>query len=107
MMRSLSLNPSFASSETTTLIDDERAEYQRHTDDVEENRTKLEQLEFLTTVGTGTFGRVIVVKHKRTKDYYALKIMSIAEVLRLKQTDHVKNEKDILLQITHPFIINL
>lgn len=71
------------------------------------NESKLDQLEFLTTVGTGTFGRVIVVKHKRLRDYYALKVMSIAEVLRLKQTDHVKNEKDILLQVKHPFIINL
>lgn len=71
------------------------------------NKNKIEQLEFLTTVGTGTFGRVIVVRHKNTQEYYALKIMSIAEVLRLKQTEHVKNEKDILQQVFHPFIINL
>lgn len=61
----------------------------------------------LTTVGTGTFGRVLVVRDKSTKAYYALKIMSIAEVLRLKQTEHVKNEKEILSQVKHPFIINL
>jgi hypothetical protein len=68
---------------------------------------RLDNFDMLNTVGTGTFGRVIVVKHKATKDYYALKIMSIAEVLRLKQTDHVKNEKQILQQVKHPFIINL
>jgi len=61
----------------------------------------------MTTVGTGTFGRVIVVRERHTKQFYALKIMSIAEVLRLKQTEHVKNEKEILMQINHPFIINL
>jgi protein kinase X len=84
---------------------DEKAYFQSHHE--VNNLAKLEQLEFLTTVGTGTFGRVIVVKHKKSKDYYALKIMSIAEVLRLKQTDHVKNEKEILLLVKHPFIINL
>jgi protein kinase X len=97
-----------ASSEATTSNMrkyDEKAYFQAH--DQVSNLGKLEQLEFLTTVGTGTFGRVIVVKHKKTKDYYALKIMSIAEVLRLKQTDHVKNEKEILLMVKHPFIINL
>jgi protein kinase X len=61
----------------------------------------------LTTVGTGTFGRVLVVRDKSTKAYFALKVMSISEVLRLKQTEHVKNEKEILSQIKHPFIINL
>ncbi len=70
-------------------------------------KTKIDQLDLLTTVGTGTFGRVIVVKHKTSHEYYALKIMSIIEVLRLKQTEHVKNEKDILQQVKHPFIINL
>ena len=70
-------------------------------------KNKIDQLELLTTVGTGTFGRVIVVRQKTTHEFYALKIMSIMEVLRLKQTEHVKNEKDILQQVNHPFIINL
>lgn len=70
-------------------------------------QNRLDNYELLTTVGTGTFGRVIVVRNKINKNFYALKIMSIAEVLRLKQTEHVKNEKEILLQINHPFIINL
>lgn len=70
-------------------------------------QNRLEYYDLMTTVGTGTFGRVIVVRHRQTKDFYALKIMSIAEVLRLKQTEHVKNEKEILMQISHPFIINL
>jgi hypothetical protein len=75
--------------------------------DEKTKKTKIEEFEFLTTVGTGTFGRVIVVRDKQTRDFYALKVMSIAEVLRLKQTDHVRNEKEILLQVKHPFIINL
>lgn len=33
--------------------------------------------------------------------------MAISEVLRLKQTDHVKNEKEILNLVNHPFIIKL
>ena len=81
--------------------------YNSVNDENDKSKNKVDQLEFLTTVGTGTFGRVIVVRQKNSQEFYALKIMSIAEVLRLKQTEHVKNEKDILQQVYHPFIINL
>ena len=33
--------------------------------------------------------------------------MSVEEIIRLKQEDHVKNEKEILGTIKHPFIVNL
>jgi len=61
------------------------------------------------TVGTGTFGRVRVVKIKGAADRtpLALKIMKKSEVIRLKQVEHVKAEVGILSQIEHPFIVNL
>jgi len=58
-------------------------------------------------IGTGTFGRVLLVRHRETREYLALKVLPIAEVIRLKQVEHVHNEKDILLVVRHPFIINL
>jgi len=58
-------------------------------------------------VGTGTFGRVLLVRHRQTKEYLALKALPIAEVIRLKQVEHVHNEKEILLMVRHPFIVNL
>ncbi|XP_078734561.1 putative serine/threonine-protein kinase PRKY isoform X1 [Lampetra fluviatilis] len=68
----------------------------------------LEQIEMLTVVGTGTFGRVLLVRHRRSAAFYALKVMSIADVLRLKQERHVQSEKDILRDVQpHPFIIQL
>ena len=41
------------------------------------------------------------------KQYLALKVMSIAQVVKLKQVEHIKNEKDILASISHPFIVNM
>ncbi|XP_061431308.1 cAMP-dependent protein kinase catalytic subunit PRKX [Lethenteron reissneri] len=68
----------------------------------------LEQIEMLTVVGTGTFGRVLLVRHRHSAAFYALKVMSIADVLRLKQERHVQSEKDILRDVQpHPFIIQL
>jgi len=62
-----------------------------------------------STVGTGTFGRVRVVKLAGNKDRtpLALKIMKKSEVIRLKQVEHVKAETAILAVIEHPFIVNL
>lgn len=96
-----------ASSILNSLSSVEDKENNKSTLNSNSNKNKIDELELLTTVGTGTFGRVITVRHKQTKEYYALKIMSISEILRLKQTDHVKNEKEILTQTKHPFIINL
>jgi len=67
----------------------------------------LEHLELKTTIGTGTFGRVILARHPEGDDYFALKIMPMAEVIRLKQVEHVQSEKDILSAIKYPFIVDL
>lgn len=57
--------------------------------------------------GTGTFGRVHLVKEKMAKRYFALKVMSIPDVIRLKQEQHVHNEKSVLKEVNHPFLIRL
>ncbi|KAL1123728.1 hypothetical protein AAG570_001501 [Ranatra chinensis] len=57
--------------------------------------------------GTGTFGRVCLGRHRGLGEYTAIKILAISDVIRLKQVEHVKNEKNILAQISHPFIVNL
>ncbi|RMC06536.1 hypothetical protein DUI87_15973 [Hirundo rustica rustica] len=59
------------------------------------------------TKGTGTFGRVHLVKEKMAKRYFALKVMSIPDVIRLKQEQHVHNEKSVLKEVNHPFLIRL
>ncbi|KAL4693629.1 hypothetical protein H8957_002457 [Semnopithecus entellus] len=61
----------------------------------------------LATVGTGTFGRVHLVKEKTAKHFFALKVMSIPDVIRLKQEQHVHNEKSVLKEVSHPFLIRL
>ena len=62
-----------------------------------------------TTLGTGTFGRVRLVNyiHDNSQYTFALKILKKTEILRLKQVDHIKQEKSILLSVNHPFIVVL
>ena len=62
---------------------------------------------FSFSLGTGMFGRVILVHDIPTKKYFALKVMNISAVIKLKQIQHVLSEKDVLKSISHPFIVNL
>lgn len=70
---------------------------------------RFKDFDLRPTVGTGTFGRVRVVKLRGNVDRtpMALKIMKKSEVIRLKQADHVKAETQILSKIEHPFVVNL
>ncbi|XP_075998422.1 cAMP-dependent protein kinase catalytic subunit PRKX [Genypterus blacodes] len=67
----------------------------------------LDELETIATVGTGTFGRVFLVKDKKSKAFLALKQMKITDVIRLKQEQHVHNEKEVLTEVNHAFLIRL
>ncbi|KAF4075286.1 hypothetical protein AMELA_G00232770 [Ameiurus melas] len=67
----------------------------------------LDDFDTVATVGTGTFGRVFLVKDKKTRDFFALKAMKIPDVIRLKQEQHVHNEKEVLTEVNHPFLIRL
>jgi len=56
----------------------------------------LKDLKILKTVGTGSFASVKLCKEKQSGKVYALKVMSIMEILKMKQVEHVKNEKFVL-----------
>jgi serine/threonine protein kinase len=59
----------------------------------------LNDFNFISTLGTGTFGRVRLVKHRDEPPEslpLALKCLKKSEIIRLKQIEHVKSEKAIL-----------
>jgi protein kinase X len=68
---------------------------------------KLTDFKALQTVGTGTFGRVFLVQHRATQRHFAMKVMRKEDIVRLKQVDHIKNEREILALLRHPFIVTI
>lgn len=70
-------------------------------------KVNLADFEVLQTVGTGTFGRVRLTKHKKTSKIYVFKILKKTEIIRLKQVDHIFSEFTILSGLNHPFIVEL
>ena len=57
--------------------------------------------------GTGSFGKVRLVRHKATGFVYAMKQLSKSVILRTKQLEHMMAEKNILAALRFPFIVQL
>ncbi|KAF1919386.1 kinase-like domain-containing protein [Ampelomyces quisqualis] len=72
-----------------------------------------EDFELIKTLGTGTFARVWLVRLKDATSQdqdkvFALKILRKVDVIRLKQVEHVRNERNVLAKVAgHPFITTM
>ncbi|XP_034663145.1 cAMP-dependent protein kinase catalytic subunit 2 isoform X1 [Drosophila subobscura] len=69
--------------------------------------TNLENYVQRAVLGNGSFGTVLLVREKAGKNYYAAKMMSKEDLVRLKQVNHVHNEKTVLSAARFPFLIHL
>jgi protein kinase A len=67
----------------------------------------LNSIIILQTLGTGTFGRVHLVRSKDNGKYYAMKAIKKSCVVSNHQVEHTMNEKKILENVRHPFFVRL
>lgn len=58
-------------------------------------------------LGQGSFGKVFKVKHKKTKKWYAIKVVSKPQIVNLKMVDQLTAEIQIMISLRHPCIIEL
>ena len=59
-------------------------------------------------LGEGGFGRVTLVQHKPSKQFFALKAMLKERIVKTKMQKNIVAEKDLMrLCAGHPFIIQL
>lgn len=74
---------------------------------------RKEDFELLKTLGTGTFARVWLTRFANRKSseknqVFALKVLRKVDVIRLKQVEHVRNERNVLAAVAgHPFITTM
>lgn len=73
----------------------------------EKHNVTLDDFVLLTTVGQGSFGKVIQVRKKDTGEILAMKILKKDHVIKRKQLEHTMAERRILEEIQHPFIVSL
>ena len=58
-------------------------------------------------IGRGGFGKVWKVLLKKTQKLYALKEMSKVKIIDRKSEKSIKNERNFLSFLHHPFIVNM
>lgn len=58
-------------------------------------------------MGAGTFGKVFKVRHKQSKQIYAMKVINKKQLIKNQQLRYAVTECNVLKQIDHPFIIKL
>ena len=61
----------------------------------------------LKVLGKGSFGEVLLVQLKANNKYYAMKILTKKQVKLRHQEVHTKAERDLMVKINCPFIVNI
>lgn len=67
----------------------------------------LTDFEIQRTLGTGSFGRVHLVQSKHNQRFYAVKVLKKQQVVKMKQVEHTNDERKMLQEVKHPFLITL
>jgi hypothetical protein len=74
---------------------------------VTKGKYSLTDFQIQRTLGTGSFGRVHLVQSKHNQRFYAVKVLKKAQVVKMKQVEHTNDERRMLQQVKHPFLITL
>ncbi|KAF2015540.1 Pkinase-domain-containing protein [Aaosphaeria arxii CBS 175.79] len=74
---------------------------------VTKGKYTLGDFQIQRTLGTGSFGRVHLVQSKHNQRFYAVKVLKKAQVVKMKQVEHTNDERRMLQQVKHPFLITL
>jgi len=71
------------------------------------NDINLNSFDIIKTIGTGSFGRVHLVKSRVNNKFYAMKAIPKGHIAKEQQIEHIQEEKRILSQLRHPLFIQL
>ena len=59
-------------------------------------------------IGKGSFGKVLLARHKVEQRHYAVKVLSKRLVMKRNEAKHIMSERNVLLKnLNHPFLVGL
>lgn len=74
---------------------------------VSKGKYSLTDFHIMRTLGTGSFGRVHLVRSVHNGRYYAVKVLKKQQVVKMKQVEHTNDERRMLKLVEHPFLIRM
>lgn len=74
---------------------------------VSKGKYALTDFQIMRTLGTGSFGRVHLVRSVHNGRYYAVKALKKQQVVKMKQVEHTNDERRMLKLVEHPFLIRM
>jgi len=72
-----------------------------------QSKVNLDDFQLLKVVGKGGYGKVFQVVKKDTQNIYAMKVLKKDFLIKSKNVEYTKAERDILQKVQHPFIVSL
>eukprot|EP00736_Rhodelphis_marinus_P010551 Rmarinus@m.18454 len=73
----------------------------------DEKKIGLIDFDIISVLGKGSFGKVMLVKKKDSKQLMAMKVLRKENVIKQNEVQHTRTERAILQRIKHPFIVGL
>eukprot|EP00730_Choanoeca_flexa_P002683 TRINITY_DN11131_c0_g2_i2.p2 TRINITY_DN11131_c0_g2~~TRINITY_DN11131_c0_g2_i2.p2 ORF type:complete len:493 (+),score=114.32 TRINITY_DN11131_c0_g2_i2:2792-4270(+) len=74
----------------------------------ENKRATAADFDMLKVIGKGSFGKVILGRHKKDNKLFAIKVLSKDAIVKQNEAKHVMSERNVLLgNVTHPFLVGL
>lgn len=67
----------------------------------------MDDFDILSVLGRGYFGKVMLVKKKKTQDLFAIKTVHKMRLVQSKKVHTMLAERNIMRKIKHPFIVDL
>lgn len=67
----------------------------------------LDDFKILKVLGKGTFGKVYLARFKENNNLYAIKAIWKDVLIETQQIEATKLERDILMTISHPFLVGM
>lgn len=76
--------------------------------ETENAKAKPSDFEFHKVIGKGSFGKVLLARHKTEKTVHAVKVLNKVAIMKRNEARHIMSERNVLLKnIKHPFLVSL
>ena len=72
-----------------------------------EPEPKITDFDILKELGNGSFGRVFLVRHKKTKVKYAIKAIDKQNRTNIEEKPYFRRELEVMYKIHHPNVVKL